>query len=73
MNNGTFAQTGPVQFVVGTGGKSVQTTTIALSNTATIVDDMFGVLLLELSDGGYSWKFRSTDDSIPDMGSTTCH
>jgi hypothetical protein len=65
-------------FVVGTGGRShrqLPKTRRAGSEVAN--DDTFGVLRLELHDGGYAWDFvPETDEPLSaftDAGSASCH
>lgn len=63
------------QFVVGTGGKShYEFTAPMLEGEVVRNGDTFGVLLLTLGDGTYSWEFvPEAGRSFTDSGSGTCH
>lgn len=66
---------GIVEFVVGTGGKSLATIgSVRHPNSATGTSDTFGVLKLTLRDGGYDWEFvPEGSSSFSDSGSASCH
>ena len=69
------SNTGMVQFVVGTGGKSlesawgtIQPNSLARNNTT------FGVLMVTLSEGQAQYQFvPEAGKSFSDSGTVTCH
>jgi hypothetical protein len=62
------------EFVVGTGGDSLQSFPRVERNSEVRIADTFGVLLLKLKPGGYDWLFvPETPGSPSDSGSGTCH
>jgi acid phosphatase type 7 len=69
--SGAANTNGIVQFVVGTGGRS-------LTGFGTILPGSrarlraFGVLRLALNSGGYNWNFRRISGGSFDSGSATC-
>lgn len=63
---------GITQFVIGTGGKSVRNVSTVQPQSATMYDDKFGVLVVDLGRDGYTWHFISTDYTILDTGSVVC-
>ena len=63
---------GVVQFVVGTGGRSLYELTPG-SDTAKAVQDRYGVLELKLFPDGYSWRFVGVDGEVHDRGEGRCH
>ena len=69
--SGAANTNGIVQFVVGTGGRS-------LAGFGTILPGSlarlraFGVLRLSLQSGGYNWNFRRISGGSFDSGSATC-
>jgi acid phosphatase type 7 len=68
-------------FVVGTGGRNhLQLPETRRAGSEFANDDTFGVLRLELHDGGYAWEFvpeigKETDAAavFTDAGSSQCH
>lgn len=63
------------QFVVGTGGRDLQSfrRTIA-PNTEALNDDTFGVLALRLHPSSYDWQFvPEAGRTYSDSGSQACH
>ena len=71
---GVRSSAGMRQFVVGTGGKSLnQLEGTAAANSLVRGDDAFGVLLLTLRAGAYDWTFEPVAGStFTDRGSATC-
>ena len=62
------------QFVVGTGGHSLQKFGAIRPNSEVRRADAFGVLSLALHSSGFDWQFRSEAGSaLGDSGSGTCH
>ena len=71
--NGDEDPAGVRHFVVGTGGKSFYDMRETIrSESRKVVTDHFGVLDLDLTDGGYSWRFVDVDGETLDEGSATC-
>ena len=72
--SGTRTVAGMRQFVVGTGGKSLnQLEGLPASNSQVRDDGTFGVLRLRLRARGYAWAFESVPGSgFADAGSTDC-
>ena len=66
---------GIVEFIVGTGGKSLGTIgSVRAPNSAAGSSGSFGVLKLTLRDGGYDWGFvPEGTSSFSDSGSASCH
>jgi hypothetical protein len=60
------------EFIVGTGGQSLQSfgTPLAASE---VRQKAFGVLLLTLQAKSYQWRFVSASGQVLDSGSETCH
>jgi len=64
---------GTVQFVVGTGGRSLRPLGDRLPTSAVATDATYGVLRLELSSDRYSWQFISIAGTpYEDSGSASC-
>ena len=64
---------GLVQFVVGTGGRSLYQFRDILATSAVHDDSTFGVLHLTLRSGGYDWEFvPTTPGGFTEAGSATC-
>ena len=61
------------EFVVGTGGAGHYGFETPLPGSEVRIEDVFGVLRVELQPSGYAWSFHSTDDAILDEGTSTCH
>lgn len=64
---------GILSFVVGTGGKSLYQHGVNAPGTRYFRADKFGVLMLSLGDGAFSWNFRTIGGGVRDAGSHTCH
>jgi hypothetical protein len=60
------------EFVVGTGGQSLQSFSTPLA-TSEVRKKNFGVLLLTLQSKSYDWRFVGTTGQVLDSGGTTCH
>ena len=75
--DGTANPNGIVQWVVGTGGKShggLAPEGSRLAHSVTGVSTTFGVLRLELSDDGYTWRYVvEGSSSYTDSGHASCH
>ena len=64
---------GLVQFVVGTGGRSLYQFDDILPTSAVHDNSTFGVLHLTLRAGGYDWAFvPATPGGFTDSGSAAC-
>jgi chitodextrinase len=62
------------QFVVGTGGASHANFRLSQPNSEVRNNGTFGVLRLDLLDGGYDWEFvPEAGATFTDAGSGTCH
>ncbi|MCU0483014.1 MAG: metallophosphoesterase [Chloroflexi bacterium] len=62
------------QFVVGTGGAQLYPTLFPRSNSEVRRSWTFGVLVLQLAEGGYTWRFEAAGEgSFTDSGAGTCH
>jgi hypothetical protein len=62
------------EFVVGTGGDSLQNFVRTERNSEVRIAATFGVLLLKLKPAGYDWVFSpTTTGGQTDSGSATCH
>jgi acid phosphatase type 7 len=62
------------EFVVGTGGAHRYITLFARDTSEVRNSNTFGVLVLELAEGSYSWRFEPAGDStFTDSGTGTCH
>jgi hypothetical protein len=69
---GTPVANGPTHFVVGTGGHDLR----GLSEDdprAVARQSTFGALRLELGEGGATFKFIDTSDTVLDAGSVECN
>jgi hypothetical protein len=65
---------GVTQFVVGTGGRNLQTNTGPQLPTSDVLrTDVFGVLELTLEPGAYTARFVGEDGLTVDQTSGTCH
>lgn len=64
---------GIAQFIVGTGGKSLEpVANAALMPTLAHFNTAFGVLRLHLHPGSYDWAFTAEDGTVLDSGSRAC-
>ena len=71
------------EFIVGTGGESLDTVVPSTPNLQAYDDQHYGVMKLVLRPGGYSWDYESalisptapagTPASYSDAGSAQCH
>lgn len=60
------------QFTSGAGGKSLYKQTAKQSGSEKMVDDRFGVLVLDLFGNAYKWQFVATNGEVLDSGSQSC-
>jgi hypothetical protein len=68
------ASRGIREFVVGTGGKSLETVKTLQPNSEARNTTTFGVIKVTLNDGSYSWQFiPERGKSYSDTGSSACH
>jgi hypothetical protein len=72
LPTGVAASNGIQEFVVGTGGRSLDGFGRALSTSAVRLS-AFGVLKMGLSDGAYTWQFVDQNGTVRDSGSRACH
>ena len=62
------------QFVVGTGGRSLNEISNPIANTEVYSDDAYGVLKLTLHPKKYEWEFVPVEgETFSDSGSAGCH
>jgi hypothetical protein len=65
------------QFVVGTGGKSLNSFGTVQANSEVRLAEAFGVIKLTLHPEGYDWQFVAVDGTVDgettDSGSGSCH
>jgi hypothetical protein len=61
------------QITAGTGGKELRPAERVAPNSEVIIDDAFGVLVLELEPDRYAWQFVLSDGTVGDAGNGTCH
>ncbi len=75
MDGGGDATTAGVrEFVVGTGGESLNGLSFPPPATLQASDaGDFGVLALTLHSSSYTWKFVTTSGAVRDSGTTPCH
>lgn len=66
------AKTGLVQFVVGTGGKSVYAAGPPSKNSRTLVSGVFGALAIDLRRSGYRWRFIDESGAERATGRAGC-
>jgi hypothetical protein len=73
--NGDIDRAGGVrQFVVGTGGESLQQFRRRVTGSLVRRSGAFGVLELRLHPGSYDWRFvRESGRRFTDSGSADCH
>jgi hypothetical protein len=65
---------GARELVVGTGGGPLYPTIFPRANSEVRSSAGFGVLVLELGEGGYAWRFEAAGEStFGDAGTGTCH
>lgn len=65
-------RTGLVEYVVGTGGKSLYPVSTPGANREALVQNSFGVLALELRPRGWSWRFVNEAGSTLAAGRRGC-
>ncbi len=70
--DGQMRKSGLRSFVVGTGGKSLYKKWSAAKGSQFFRADKFGVLVMTLGDGSYSWRFRALGGAVRDRGSARC-
>src|SRR5437763_1486644 len=61
------------EFIAGMGGARLFDLGAPLPNTEAQFNKSYGVLKLELSPGGYTWRFVPASGSYNDSGSGSCH
>lgn len=62
-----------MQFVVGTGGRSLNPFVDQPLATSRVRLTEFGVLKLKLRPRSFSWAFMQTDGMVGDQGRRDCH
>jgi hypothetical protein len=71
--SGDATTTGIREFVVGTGGESLNGLSATPSTLQFHDSSDFGVLALTLHSSSYTWKFVNTSGAVIDSGTTACH
>ena len=72
LPDGTASATGIREFVVGTGGRSLDAFGTPVANSQVRLQT-FGVLRLTLGTGAYSWQFVNEAGAVLDSGTGSCH
>jgi hypothetical protein len=71
-SDGNADPTGPREFIVGTGGRSLYAFAAPQPNSQVRIRE-FGVLMLRLDRGGYTWEFDTLGSpGIGDTGTSAC-
>jgi hypothetical protein len=70
--SGTPDPAGPTEFVVGTGGHSLQSFVSTDSRVANSASGAFGALRLDLSPGGASYRYVTVGGATLDSGAVSC-
>lgn len=71
--DGHLTSRGMVSFVAGMGGKSHYHRGELAPGSAYFNGRAFGVLVLHLGDGGFAWRFRTTQGDVRDKGIASCN
>jgi hypothetical protein len=71
--SGNQTPNGIREFVVGTGGESLNGLSANPPTLQASDASDFGVLVLTLHASSYSWKFVNTSGGVVDSGTTACH
>jgi hypothetical protein len=72
--SGSFDEAGGIrQFIVGTGGRSLEQFQDTAPNSQVRLNDDFGVLALSLLSDGYVWRFFTGGSELRDVGGGACH
>lgn len=71
--SGEQSAAGMRQLTVGTGGKSLYPSDRPEKTSEKIIDNHYGVLLLDLYSNLYKWQFINTDGQTLDSGSQQCN
>jgi hypothetical protein len=71
------------EFIVGTGGESLETVLATTPNLQAYDDQHYGAMKMRLGNGGYTWDYETslentaapagTPASYSDTGSSQCH
>jgi hypothetical protein len=62
------------EFIVGTGGRSLNKFGTTRANSQVRLNNAYGVIELTLHDGSYDWKFKTVPNgTVADSGSGSCH
>ncbi len=70
--NGNADPSGPTEFVVGTGGHSLQSFIMNDPRVANSLSGSFGALRLDLNPGGASYRYVTAAGTTVDSGGVTC-
>jgi hypothetical protein len=71
--SGNATTSGIREFVVGTGGESLNGLGSSPSTLQAHDSSDFGVLVMTLHASSYDWKFVTTGGAVKDSGTTSCH
>jgi hypothetical protein len=72
LPDGTASASGVREFVVGTGGRSLDSFGPPVANSQVRLQ-VFGVLRLTLGANAYAWQFVNEAGAVLDSGTGTCH
>jgi hypothetical protein len=72
-DSGTPSSTGPTEFVVGTGGHSLQSFVSSDPRVAYSLAGSFGAIQLDLNPGGASYQYITTGGGTVDSGIVACN
>lgn len=61
------------QFTVGTGGAFPHKAMGRARNSERVIENVLGVIELELSANSYRWQFLDTNEQVLDQGADQCH
>jgi hypothetical protein len=71
--SGTPSPSGPTEFVVGTGGHSLQSFVSSDPRVAYSLAGSFGAFQLDLNPGGASYQYMTTGGGTVDSGTVACN
>lgn len=69
---GSLEPAGTTSFVVGTGGTWLRPVSEQRAGSEVVIDDVHGVLVMDLFSSGYTWQFVDSAGTTLDGGSALC-